>query len=262
MRKPRRACSTDTMHASPRLSWLALLFPAISSAQEPARKQPAPAPTERTDKPETKAAEAKPARAATGYGFGSPAPRKPTKAHRRVAHVAGPSVVFPGFSMLPDGGSRVFIQLSDSVPIEERKSDRQIIYVLKGAHLNLRNNRNALVTVHFNTPVASARLREAGRDLQLAIELRAASSPTFKIEPAKEGKGATLNIDFPKGEFVTDAAPPPEPKSGEEGEGTTDSPNEEIPSDDEGAPTEAPKKRKTPASKASKGSAAAPAKRP
>ncbi|MCW5831782.1 MAG: hypothetical protein KIS78_04935 [Labilithrix sp.] len=43
------------------------------------------------------------------------------------------------------------------------------------------NNTNALVTVHFNTPVARARLVPRGQDLHFIVELRSAATPTWKM---------------------------------------------------------------------------------
>lgn len=115
--------------------------------------------------------------------------------------VAGPIATLPGFEMLGDGSTRVFVQLTQSVPVEERKAKGTLTYVLKGAHVTIHNNTNPLVTVHFNTPVSQARLRPAGADLLLVIDLRAATSPAWKMTPAKDGT-SILQIDFPKGAFL------------------------------------------------------------
>jgi hypothetical protein len=119
----------------------------------------------------------------------------------------------PGFELLPDGGSRLFVELTRTVAVEEKKAAGTITYVLKGAHINKRNNANALVTVHFNTPVTRARLLPSGRDLHFVIDLRQNAVPTWKLAPAKDGS-AILQIDFPKGDYLPvgglpDATPPP-----------------------------------------------------
>jgi hypothetical protein len=118
-----------------------------------------------------------------------------------VTKVAGPIATLPGFETLGDGSTRVFVQLTQSVPVEERKAKGSLTYVLKGAHVTIHNNTNPLVTVHFNTPVTQARLRPAGADLLLVIDLRAATSPAWKITAAKDGT-SILQIDFPKGAFL------------------------------------------------------------
>lgn len=169
--------------------------------------------------PKPSASDAPPPRPMAGYSYGGSKPdqgsAQPRPAQPRIVHAApkatGPVATLPGFEMLGDGSSRIFVQLTQTVPVEERKAKGALTYVLKGAHVTVHNNTNPLVTVHFNTPVTDARLRQAGNDLLLLINLRAATNPTWKITPAKEG-GAILQIDFPKGTFVekqsTTATPP------------------------------------------------------
>ncbi|MBC7051920.1 hypothetical protein G6O46_23185, partial [Salmonella enterica subsp. enterica serovar Enteritidis] len=84
----------------------------------------------------------------------------------------------------------------------ERRAQGSITYVLKGAHLRVHNDANALVTVHFNTPVFRARLTPQGNDLLFVLELRAAATPTFQVTENQD-KTSTLQIEFPKGDFIT-----------------------------------------------------------
>jgi hypothetical protein len=145
-----------------------------------------------------------------GYSYADPKPAKGQPQPRAVHHPpapakhVGPVATLPGFETLGDGTTRVFVQLTESVPVEERKAKGTITYVLKGAHVTIHNNTNPLVTVHFNTPVNQARLKPAGNDLLLVIDLRAASTPAWKMTTAKEG-GAILQVDFPKGTFLPEA---------------------------------------------------------
>jgi hypothetical protein len=199
--------------------------PAASAAPAPA----APAPATSAPAPSGSAASAEaPKRPATGYGYSDAKPARaaaPARA-RAVHHVSGPVATLPGFEMLSDGGSRLFVQLSQQVEVAEKKGSTQpprkakgkpaagggahptITYVLKGAHVLRRNNQNALVTVHFNTPVMRARLVPAGRDVRFVVDLRADATPAWKMVQAKDNT-AILQIDFPKGEFLNGAAPPP-----------------------------------------------------
>ncbi|MGH7280240.1 MAG: hypothetical protein ACRELY_01850 [Polyangiaceae bacterium] len=139
------------------------------------------------------------------YGDGShhakdgSAPRAHARA--RLRHVAGPIATLPGFLLLPEGGSRLFVELTQNVRVEEKPMAGGITYVLKGAHVVKRNNENALVTVHFNTPVTRARLIPRGGDLHFVVELRQNVKPTWKLVPAKDG-AAVLQIDFPGGNFL------------------------------------------------------------
>ncbi|MBS2013364.1 MAG: hypothetical protein JST00_10780 [Deltaproteobacteria bacterium] len=137
-------------------------------------------------------------RDAAGFTFtDKPAVRRgPFRAVR-----SGPLATFPGFEQLPDGGSRLFVQLSQSVPVEERRAQGSITYVLKGAHVRVHNDTNTLVTVHFNTPISTAKLLPSGNDTLLVVNLRAASTPTFKVQDNQD-KTSTLMIDFAKGDFA------------------------------------------------------------
>lgn len=139
-----------------------------------------------------------------GVSFNDKPTRQAPRA-RTVIRRNGPLATFPGFESLPDGGSRLFVQLNQSVPVEERRAAGSITYVLKGAHLRVHNDSNALVTVHFNTPVFRARLVPQGNDLLFILELRSAATPTFKMS-ANQDKTSTLQIDFPKGDFTSDGA--------------------------------------------------------
>ena len=125
----------------------------------------------------------------------------PATARRVVRHAGGSLATFPGFEKLSDGGSRLFVQLSQTVPVEQRVAPGSVTYVLKGAHLRVHNDTNALVTVHFNTPVVRARLTPSGSDLLFVVELRSAVTPTFKLQDNTD-KTSTLTIDFPKGDFL------------------------------------------------------------
>ena len=148
---------------------------------------------------------AKPVVAATGYGYGGGKPKKdaqPAPVRQVARHVAGPVATLPGFEMLPDGGSRLFVDLSQSVPVEERKAPGSVTYVLKGAHLEHRNNANALVTVHFNTPVWRAKLVPSGADLLFVVEMRSqAAQGAMKMTPGAGG-ATRLTVDFAKGEYL------------------------------------------------------------
>ena len=138
-----------------------------------------------------------------GFTFSDKGPRRaaaPT-ARRVVRRAGAPLATFPGFEQLPDGGSRLFVQLSQTVGVEQRVAPGSVTYVLKGAHLRVHNDSNALVTVHFNTPVFRARLTPAGNDLLFILELRSAATPTFKLQDNTD-KTSTLMIDFAKGDFL------------------------------------------------------------
>jgi hypothetical protein len=150
---------------------------------------------------------------ATGYGW-STTPATP-KRHIRAVGAAGrqtPDAIMPGFEMLADGSSQLYVELTKPVQYDTKATKGAIVYVLKGAHVDKRNNFNPLVTVHFNTPVTSARLVPHGKDLWFVVDLRANVQPTVTMDAAKDG-GAILRIGFPSGSYLPmqKVAPAPAP---------------------------------------------------
>lgn len=161
---------------------------------------PGPAADDKTPK--------KPVVAATGYGWGDPKPKKGAPFRPVARRAAGPVATLPGFEMLPDGGSRLFVDLSQNVPVEERKAAGSVTYVLKGAHLEHRNNANALVTVHFNTPVWRAKLVPSGADLLFIVEMRGQGAQgAMKMNPGASGV-TRLTVDFAKGDYLNGGVGP------------------------------------------------------
>jgi hypothetical protein len=152
-------------------------------------------------------APAKPVVPATGYSYGAPATQRVERAHVRAGHgsPAGTDALMAGFETLADGSTRLFVELSKPVAYDTKAGPSTLTYVLKGAHVDRRNNQNPLVTVHFNTPVTSARLAPHGRDLWLVVDLRASVQPTATMDAGKDGSGL-LRVEFPKGQYLP-AAP-------------------------------------------------------
>jgi hypothetical protein len=197
------------------MSALIGLVPAVAPAQTGPQPAPPPADTSAPAAPPAGSdAPAKPVVPATGYGWSTkPAgrPRVRVRATRTAAaSSASPNgTVIPGFETMADGSSRVFVQMPRPVQYTTKVARGAITYVLKGLHIDRRNNLNALVTVHFNTPVTSARLVPHGGDLWFVVDLRANVQPTVSMDATKDG-GAMLRIEFPKGDYL-EGAPSPAP---------------------------------------------------
>jgi hypothetical protein len=201
------------------------LFPAFALAQASAPTDTAgqPAGTSPDTPPDTAAPSASASTApvfpATGYGW-STTPRKAghgTRTHLRAARgTRAPDAILPGFETLGDGATRLFVQLSRPVEYVAKPAPGTLTFVLKGAHVDRRNNYNPLVTVDFNTPVSSARLAPHGGDLWFVVDLRANVTPSVTMEATKDG-GAMLRIEFAKGDYLPAAAAsavsPPAPLS-------------------------------------------------
>jgi hypothetical protein len=137
----------------------------------------------------------------------SPHPRAASPAARSGA-LAG--AVMPGFETLADGSSRLFVELSKAVAYDTKAARGSVTYVLKDARVLRRNNTNPLVTVHFNTPVTTARLVPHGRDLWFVVALRADVQPTVSMNAGKDGS-ALMRIELPKGAYLPAPAAPAVP---------------------------------------------------
>lgn len=107
---------------------------------------------------------------------------------------------FPGFRILPDGRSRIYVELSKSVTVDEHKTDQVLTFTLHDAQVLVKNNKNPLITTHFATPVSRARLVPAGADLNLVLDLRKVQAATHQVVPGENGS-ARLEIDFPAGDY-------------------------------------------------------------
>ncbi len=200
-------------------------LPVLAAAQSPAPATPvsstaAAPPTDADTPPPGSSASAKPVVPATGYSYGGAAAPRVERPHLRTVHggAVGSDALMAGFETLADGSTRLFVELSKPVAYDTKAGPSSLTYVLKGAHVDRRNNQNPLVTVHFNTPVTSARLTPHGRDVWLVVDLRASVQPTAMMDSTKDGAGL-FRIEFPKGEYLPapaeaqSTAPPPSERS-------------------------------------------------
>jgi hypothetical protein len=134
-----------------------------------------------------------------------------------------------GFESMADGSTRLFVELSKPTTYTVKEGKNRLTYLIKGAYAGRRNNTNPLVTVHFNTPVTSARLLPQGHDLRLVIHMRAKVEPTVSMDAGKDGS-AVMHITFPKGDYLPagiKAAPLPKTKKAAPAKGPTDTGDEQ-----------------------------------
>jgi hypothetical protein len=194
------------------IALIALASIATAQAPAPAAMPVAatgsPAPPSADSDPEPSASTPpKPFPGATGYSYGvaaapAVAPRTARPRGRTArANEADSDAIMPGFETLGDGSTRLFVELTKSVSYDAKAGRTTITFVLKRTRIDRRNNQNPLVTVHFNTPVASARLVPHGRDVWFVVGLRANTSPTWSMDAKADGT-ATLHIAFPKGDYL------------------------------------------------------------
>src|SRR5688572_11203795 len=119
-----RACCTFTMrplrHLSLVLATALGLAPLFALAQSPSGGAPPQPNAAAAANPQAERQPEKPRQA-----------RKPA-GKRAQAGADRPVATFPGFRMLPDGGSRVFVQVSGKVGVAESKAEGRVVYRLKG----------------------------------------------------------------------------------------------------------------------------------
>jgi hypothetical protein len=116
---------------------------------------------------------------------------------------------WPGFRLTEDGGSEVMVEFSSNQPAPtEHRAAGSVTYVFKGAHVIKSNNQNPLLTVHFNTPVLSARLVPKKGELHLLVDLRPGANvtPSSGLRASSDGDGQQFFVKFPSGAWLPKGA--------------------------------------------------------
>lgn len=118
-----------------------------------------------------------------------------------IAQPGGTALVtWPGFQMLPSGGSRVFIQLTVEVKPELKRVGANWQLVLPGVALPPGNARRPLDTSFFNTPVATVRSKKHKNDVIVQLDMRAKVAPTLRTEKVSTGY-FFVYVEFAVGNF-------------------------------------------------------------
>jgi hypothetical protein len=158
---------------------------------------PAPAPTAGGSAPAASATPEEPKKPTTtpGYSWTD----KPVKrwVRRKKVDPNAPLATYPGFRMLKDGRSEVWVQISKKVTVTPSVAAGHATFVLSGVDVGIRNNTNPLVTEYFDTPLSRARLKRSDGGAQLVLELREAVSPTHRVVDGPAGT-MILYVQLPK----------------------------------------------------------------
>jgi hypothetical protein len=138
------------------------------------------------------------------------------RAARRRARAPRPSSIltWPGFTPLPDRGSRFFVQTTDPVVPELRVEEGRVVLLFRNTRIPLRTSARWLETRFFDTPVVRARLERRGRDMAFVLYLRAPAIPRLSTEPAPGGGFHDVYVDFAPGAYAPVPpvpSPPPAP---------------------------------------------------
>ncbi len=107
----------------------------------------------------------------------------------------GTWVTWPGFMLLPGGGSRVFLQTTDTLAYKVIKNENKIVVRIENAKIFLSNNKNPLVTTYFDTPLERAELRARGRNVEVILLLKTKAAPVITQTSDEDGY-SYIFIDF------------------------------------------------------------------
>ena len=112
-------------------------------------------------------------------------------------HSAQAIATLPGFRAFRDGRSRVFVEISEHVPIAELLGTVKIVYRLKGVRVPDRVNRMDMPATFFDaSPVARTRLVQVGEDADVVIDLRQPVRPEASVH--RTPFGTRLVVTFPQ----------------------------------------------------------------
>jgi hypothetical protein len=114
---------------------------------------------------------------------------------------SGAWVTWPGFTTAPDGGTRLFLQTTHELDYKvQQKKDGTIVIDLNKTRVYLGNNRNPLVTTHFNTPLRRAYLKQRRSASTLVLEMKVTATPAISQITNADGF-SYLFVDFPPGDY-------------------------------------------------------------
>lgn len=105
-------------------------------------------------------------------------------------------ITWPGFHMLPDGTSQLFLQTTSSLTYSLKQSGNTFIIELGKVSVYLGNNRNPLVTTYFNTPLKRAYLKTKKKKLSLVLEMKNGVQPELLQRSHQDGY-SYLFVKFP-----------------------------------------------------------------
>ncbi|MDP3278425.1 MAG: hypothetical protein Q8Q09_24765 [Deltaproteobacteria bacterium] len=105
---------------------------------------------------------------------------------RRRANRNRPVIAWPGFQMTANG-SRLFFASTQAPTLTPVVEPGRLVYRIERAVVPLANNRRALETAGFDTPIQRAYLRRTRGRVELVIELRANNMQPTLTQQQSEG---------------------------------------------------------------------------
>ena len=150
------------------------------------------------------AAGAVPDRPLAGYSWSDakrPSARKAKGSRRakvnRALDPAKPLATSPGFMLLPDGRSVVWLYVSRAVIVSVARRNGSFVVNLPGVQVGVRNNTNPLETAHFPTTLERAHLAGTKDGAALVLQLREDVAPVHEALPGPRGT-MVLRVTLPK----------------------------------------------------------------
>ncbi|MBN2716743.1 MAG: hypothetical protein JXX14_12895 [Deltaproteobacteria bacterium] len=128
-------------------------------------------------------------------GTGNPLPRV-----AELREKEGLWITWPGFMMTDDGGSRVFLQTTGPLQYKIKAGKKKVVMTFHNTSVFLYNNRNPLVTQHFNTPVARINLKKRKKTTELILSMKTEAAPSVSQLTDADGYNY-LFIDFGPGNY-------------------------------------------------------------
>lgn len=146
--------------------------------------------------------------ASSGYPGVAPGKAQEPPSVQTIKAAKARQMTWPGFQMRPDGGSRVFVQVTEAPVFTVRREGARWVVLLKDTGIHLKTNRLPLETQFFATPVQRVRIERIKKDVAIVLELRDDATPEVRTEAAPNGYHYVL-IDFAPTVPVAPAKTPP-----------------------------------------------------
>jgi hypothetical protein len=111
------------------------------------------------------------------------------------APAASPLVTYSGLRVYEDGSSTLQVNLTKAAPVELGEQGARLVYLIKGAKIELRNNKNPLRAEYFSSNVMSSKLDDSKDGARLEIQLRSPVTPVSEM--IRHSGGVILRIEIP-----------------------------------------------------------------
>lgn len=112
-----------------------------------------------------------------------------------AANDDAPIVTFTGLHVYEDGSSTLFVDLTRTTPVQATAEGREVSFLLSGAKIRYRNNKNPLIAEYFKTNVLRAKLVDEPAGVRLVVQLR--ENVRTEHGMSGSGSGARLRVDIP-----------------------------------------------------------------